>query len=91
MSKNRQKLDIFFQKTCQKFSIFSKKIAIGNFFEKNENFGQFFFEKMSNFWRFFDIQMAIFRRVRHGASIQRFKTGFVTGNTDVRGRKVIDY
>ena len=30
----------FFQKKCQKCSFF-QKIAIGNFFEKNENFWQF--------------------------------------------------
>ena len=53
MSKNCQKLDIFF-KNCQKFSFF---------LEKNENFWQFF-EKISSFWQFFDIQMAIFQRVR---------------------------
>ena len=52
---------LFFKKNCQKFSFFSKKIAI---FWKKLNFLAIFFEKMSSFWQFFDSQMAIFRRVR---------------------------
>ena len=39
-------------------------VAIGNFFEKHENFWGFFFEKISSFWQSFDSQMAIFRSVR---------------------------
>ena len=50
----------FFQKKLPKIFIFFKEIAIGNFFEKNENFWQFFLKKC----QIFDSQMAIFRRVR---------------------------
>ena len=61
MSKNCQKLDIFFKK-IDKIVIFFNKIAIGNFVEKNDNFNNFvnFFEKNVKFLQFFDIQMAIF-------------------------------
>ena len=52
MSKNCQKLDIFFKK-CQKLS----------FFQKNCQW-QFVLKKIKSFWQFFDSQMAIFQRVR---------------------------
>ena len=45
--------------------IFFKNIAIGNFFEKNENFWQFLLKKCQVLGKFFDSQMTIFRRVRY--------------------------
>ena len=49
ISKNCQKLDIFFKKIAKNFHFFLKKLTL---------------EIMSSFWQFFDSQMAIFRRVR---------------------------
>ena len=53
----------FFSKKMPQIFIFFKKIAIGNFFEKNENFWQFFLKKCQVLGNFFDRQMAIFWRV----------------------------
>ena len=50
MSKNCQKLDIFF------------KTNVKNCLFLNDNFGNFL-KQMSSFWQLFEIQMAIFRRV----------------------------
>ena len=61
MSKNGQKLAIFFQKKFAKNCHFFNKIAKSNFVENKTIFG--ILKKNSSFWQFFDIQMAIFRRV----------------------------
>ena len=53
--KNCQKLDIFFKKIGKNFHFF-KKIAIGNFFEKNEHFWQFFLKKCQVFGNFLTVK-----------------------------------
>ena len=50
MSKNCQKLDIFFKKIAKNFHFF-KKIAIGNFFEKNKIFFCKNVEFLAIFWQ----------------------------------------
>ena len=60
LSKNCQKLDIFFKKIDKKCHFFNK-IAIGNFVEKNDTFCQFFWKKCQSFGNFLTFKWQFWR------------------------------